>query len=335
MTFVNQTEVDFPEMTFCPEYYEDTPVEGPMAYNLTFLEECGVNGEDLYKGWYYGSQKCSAEDVLVKAHPRLEDFGIQRILVLSGDSSAFYQLNVNSHLISWKEWYLHGFGKCFTVNFHENITKSHNGISFVSFDAAPKHFRVYIHSSGLFGWPDFETGVAGLVTIPGSSYLATIEQEAFEYADNDPGECNDDPGYNRDDCVSDFVQKISKCVVPYGNHSSPLCQDWQQRSKAFEALKNGLFEHTGCPIPCRFIVHTMSSKNLMKTDQDGSSAVIWFKPLVKKSTFRITYDWHEFLGEVGGYVGLFLGFSVLMTQFLLDKIIFKAFWFWKPTQMDK
>lgn len=321
MTFVNQTEVKFPEVTFCPEYFEGTPAEGPMAYNKTIIEECGIKAEDLYKGWYYGSKNCSAEQILEKVHPRLEDFNISYIQLLSGDGSAIYKFNVKNEMIMWKEWFLHGFGKCFTMTFPEEITKSNDGVSFLSFDAGPKHFRVYLHSSGLLGWPDFETGVAGLVSKPGDSHLVSIEQEYIEYLDTDQDECNNDLEYNRDECVSEHIRRMSDCLVPYGSYHSPLCQEWEQIGQAYNALKQGLFKHTGCPIPCQFITHSILSKNLMNTNQNYSNAVFWFKPLIKKSTSRIPYGGLELLGEVGGYVGLFLGLSVFQVRFLIDKII--------------
>lgn len=325
-SFVRQTEVEFPEMTLCPEYYTETPDEGPMAYNLSILEECGIRGEDMFYGKYYVSDKCSAGEILEKVHPKLMDFDIKFIEVLSGDGTKRYKFHGKSEDLIWKEWYLHGFGKCFTMKIPDSISKSNLGISFISLDAGIKHFRVYLHSSGLLGWPDFETGVAGIVLKARDSQLVSIEQEVIEYVDDTDQECNNEPGYDRDECVSEYVRKMSECVVPYGDYSGPLCENEHLVWTAFDALIEGLFLHTGCLIPCQFITHKISSRSSKNQKQEGNTAaVFWFKPLIKKSTSRIPYRGLELFGEVGGYVGLFLGLSVFHTRFIIEKILVRAF----------
>ena len=68
--------------------------------------------------------------------------------------------------------------------------------------------------------------------------------------------------------------------------------------------------------------------NLRKTDEfkwPSSYLHLEFQRVVKTTTGQYSYGGLELIAEIGGYVGLFLGYSVFQIKFVIEKV-FQIIW---------
>ena len=87
-----------------------------------------------------------------------------------------------------------------------------------------------------------------------------------------------------------------------------------------------LFQKNDYPVPCKNMLVSVGGKNSEKNkDKDLATAFFYFAPRAVLSEENYLYDVDTLLAEVGGYVGLLLGFSfahlLQWFNFLFDKIL--------------
>ena len=80
-------------------------------------------------------------------------------------------------------------------------------------------------------------------------------------------------------------------------------------------------ELINCPQPCA--KYSMNVKSDYYSDPDNSvpSIKIFFNEMITVSYDQYSYIWLNLVAEVGGYVGLFLGFSVFQLTDLMDVLL--------------
>ena len=137
----------------------------------------------------------------------------------------------------------------------------------------------------------------------------------------------------KDFCVDKAIEKESidkvGCTTPYGPDKSQICNI---KSDALVAL--GIYHYKGahnwddtnstieCLNPCS--IFTFSTKEFQNTTrflaQNADSALIFisFEKFIKVTTEYYIYTEINLIGEVGGYVGLFLGISINQVIYLMD-----------------
>ena len=105
------------------------------------------------------------------------------------------------------------------------------------------------------------------------------------------------------------------CFPPFlGNDEIPICKNssfysWDEVEKLID-----------CPKPCT-IYKMQPRTTLYLTESDGTYSAwldIRFQETTTISTDQYSYTWLTLVAEVGGYVGLFLGYSVYQMTDLLD-----------------
>ena len=75
--------------------------------------------------------------------------------------------------------------------------------------------------------------------------------------------------------------------------------------------KHSVVNFTGCPPPCKYTQYQM--KSFRKTVLDTPELILRLsESKVKMRTEKIIYPIESFVSEVGGAMGLFLGFSFIM-----------------------
>ena len=66
-----------------------------------------------------------------------------------------------------------------------------------------------------------------------------------------------------------------------------------------------------CDVPCHTLQVTVSGKNYRKHSENSTGLVyLYFAQKVPKSTEHYLYLFLSFIAEIGGYVGLLLGYSL-------------------------
>ena len=65
-----------------------------------------------------------------------------------------------------------------------------------------------------------------------------------------------------------------------------------------------------CLNPCQTLILTVGAKNVaLDESRDFGELYLYFSPRIKRSEEHYFYTFLSLMAEIGGYVGLFLGFS--------------------------
>ena len=102
------------------------------------------------------------------------------------------------------------------------------------------------------------------------------------------------------------------CLPPsLGNDGIPICKNSSLYSR------DKVEKLIDCPKPCT-IYKMQPRTTLYVTESDSADLDIRFQETTTISTDQYSYTWLNLVAEVGGYVGLFLGYSVYQMTDLLD-----------------
>ena len=116
------------------------------------------------------------------------------------------------------------------------------------------------------------------------------------------------------------------CTTPFVPNKNAICKDQKVGRDALELYKNKFDSYnSSCLNPCRISMHTfIKTKDDLQPyiDRKRASALkIFTKEKIKVMRSHELYLWDSLLGEVGGYVGMFLGVSVLQIGEVLNKFL--------------
>ena len=137
----------------------------------------------------------------------------------------------------------------------------------------------------------------------------------------------------KDYCVDKAIEKESidkvGCKTPYGPDKSQICNEMSDAKVSYAIYSGKGFSNwddsnstNECLNPCS--IFTFSTKEFQNTTrflaQNADSALIHisFEKFIKVTTEYYIYTELNLIGEVGGYVGLFLGISINQVIYLMD-----------------
>ena len=180
----HQTEVDFPTITFCPEFFR-TKVGNPTAYNWNFLDDCGVT--DFEKS-FIGTKCNDTKSIWQNATPSLEDFGFRKTVKV-----AF--LDKTRQVLSEKDqiWSRHaslGRGVCYSFTLPKQIAKK--GVFMIFFGIeADRYFQYLIHPFGVLNSWDLMLSLeySHGVLFPNKSYSVRLEYQQNQALDFGGKQC--------------------------------------------------------------------------------------------------------------------------------------------------
>ena len=113
------------------------------------------------------------------------------------------------------------------------------------------------------------------------------------------------------------------CTTPFVVNLDHICKDLSKSKKARE-LYHRLHQKThkirDCLYPCKFIKIAVVP---YKKRSDKNTTRLKFDKFIKVTKAVYSYTELELLAEFGGYVGLFLGFSVFQVSQVVNKILDK------------
>ena len=113
------------------------------------------------------------------------------------------------------------------------------------------------------------------------------------------------------------------CTTPFVVNLDHICKDLNNSKKARE-LYHRLHQKThkikDCLYPCKFIKIAVVP---YKKRSDKNTTRLKFDKFIKVTKAVYSYTELELLAEFGGYVGLFLGFSVFQVSQVVNKILDK------------
>ena len=143
-------------------------------------------------------------------------------------------------------------------------------------------------------------------------------------------QCNPDPSYNRDECAIEQLLQLWMerygCIPPsLGNYEVQVC------TNGTSSMMREINKMIDCQKPCQMFKMFTFSEQITRwpdgydwtTGKGYMKISVSFKEVITISNDQYSYIWLNLVAEAGGYVGLFLGYSVFQASDLLDILIQK------------
>ena len=117
------------------------------------------------------------------------------------------------------------------------------------------------------------------------------------------------------------------CTTPFGKNKSNICLNPEQGRRAeklfWEVTNLDITEaDKRCQISCEKILTTFGRVSEIESTEVKRGLKLNFDNLfIHRYTSHLAYGWLEFLAEVGGYFGLFLGVSINQILSLCKKLL--------------
>lgn len=157
-------------------------------------------------------------------------------------------------------------------------------------------------------------------------YLVKIE--LFKMLDYIGKPCNQDPAYDFDRCITQAMDDASLhqfgCTSPLGDMLDKICKN-EPVGQQLIGLINGARDRwkANCLHPCTYLKMSIE-KGPSNDCKPFCPSGIYFADVVTVIESQYSYDGLSLLAEIGGYVGLFLGVSILqlaeMVKYLAAKL---------------
>ena len=156
--------------------------------------------------------------------------------------------------------------------------------------------------------------------------------EVLRYRDTPQHPCKEGfPNYD-EDVLKEILAK-EECRPPYATSSQKPCSN----QTGLKNIRTKLVDHWKGPnlrhLPC----NGMEKVNYEVTEYDLEEAnpaylevMFWHTDLTYKEVkMKRAFDLSALVGNIGGFVGLFLGYALIMIPALLKTIVTKVYGFWK------
>ena len=209
-------------------------------------------------------------------------------------------------------------------------------ISYILFS----HIDVKLYFHGPDQFLDL-SGRMGYFLYLGEIMQSQITVTDIEILERDIKEDKDDPNFkkgsktcsneNYDDCIYNMLARTMRentednCTVPYIRNDSNICTKPKDINTAFWIAWNRVTnQKKDCNIPCHSTTVNLGAKNYQnKTIEKQSYGLLYlyYAPRATKSIEHVLYTVLTLFAEIGGYVGLILGYSLFHVAALISSAI--------------
>ena len=341
--YVHISKTAFPTMTICPTY----------AYNLSALGANGVgDGGPLSRteiqwnaNWlpndtsktpqeFYDEIVLKAEDVIdfVRIYTEKQIDGKNMLKLNPNDKVCGQEIFIK------KQYYYNG--DCFALNPPDCVLEA--GILEVLFDFLDKtdifihHRDQFLSPNSRFEWVFFNLFFQECLTFrsrvdveKGSFVKIAVNHEVVQLL-SEKGNCVD--SYEEyetfDGCMysklNELMVNAIGCTVPWLPDKSRICTDKARSEVAFDIYqKNRRNQQDVCPVSCLFTNMYFGPPVTGKLEYDDRAwGVFYFRREIKTTNEYFLYSILSMAAEIGAYVGLLLGASLVnmgrINSFLMD-----------------
>ena len=146
--------------------------------------------------------------------------------------------------------------------------------------------------------------------------------------------CQEDPGYSFTACLETAMSTKVGCSSPWFSHKEfKTCSTKSQILKIMEesyrliTLTNApLVQHTGCKMPCIYREYSLADTPLSGVVENSLGVNIMFGSGTEEvAKEQLIYPLDIFIADIGGCLGLFLGFSFLTLYDTLNQMVAGCF----------
>ena len=221
---------------------------------------------------------------------------------------------------SWKRVTHRNLGSCYTMQLWKNLPTNLPIQQVVIKFKKPT--KMFITSPGTFKY----STVTGRTRIDfegnGIDKNMAIDYEIFKSLNTEKSPCKSGLSYNQNECIDGLIFKESmeklNCTWPFLENNDNICKDEAATKLAFEiGMKHLTTEDVNCPAPCTTL---KLNYNINERKTNLSFIKMKFTENVKVVQSYYVYSGVSLIAEIGGYVGLFLGYSVNQIVDLIDYI---------------
>ena len=121
------------------------------------------------------------------------------------------------------------------------------------------------------------------------------------------------------------------CTTPFGLNKNRICTDSNSSAKALKLYDLYVNKpDTVCPELCNFLEVSLRTQLSIKSKEEDKSGTSYMK-FSLKNTIKVTnshflYNGLTLMAEIGGYVGLFLGISVVHVNDMVRNVLERLSW---------
>ena len=181
-----------------------------------------------------------------------------------------------------------------------------------------------------------------MTSLPGNVSVLSpfeIQKKDVTYINNERTPCQSEPRTEEmNTCIQRYIEDAMGCQLPWNNESTtlPSCKE-PKHYNAFLKMHNDvtrkkeakIAEITGCLPSCRRNEYAMKLINritLPLVDGQRQMSGLFFYPTGRyiETSYYYAYTVGDFFADVGGYMGLFLGYSALSCYDALKYVCKKA-----------
>ena len=323
--YVHVSKTAFPELTICPTY----------PYKFDVLQANGISTRNelrFQSNWISNNSNKSPQDfykeIVLDVADVIHSITIYVEALLDGKNIIVLkpeEVYCGKTLFIKKEYYFNG--DCFATILPECIKEA--GPLEVVFEFYDKT-DVFIHHDSQFLSPNSRSRVD---VDKGHFVKIAINHEVVQLlSGEDFGNCideyEDDGGF--DGCMytkmHGLMMESVGCTVPWLPNKSNICRQESKRKAAFDVYQqNRRNQKDICPNSCLFtnMYFGPPVTGLNGNDRkDYGWAVFYFRRDIKTTREYVLYTMLSMIAEIGGYVGLLLGASLVnlgeINSFLLD-----------------
>ena len=313
--YVHVSKTSFPELTICPTY----------PYKLEVLQSNGIGGRNKIQfgaEWNsnnsYTNPQQFYNDVIIPANEIIHSVLIYVEKLIDGKNivklSAADVVCEGEQLFEPKPYYFNG--DCYGFSMPTCFAES--GPLEVVFEFYDKT-DIFIHHYGQFLSPNSRSRVD---VDKGKFIKIAITHEVVQLLSGEEySNCVDsfDPDPSYDGCIysnlySIMMDKVG-CTVPWLPIKSDICKTPDKSKRAFELYQaNRRNQEYICPKSCKFTNMYFGPPVTGKNDPVRAEygwAVFYFRRDIKTTTEYVLYTLLSLAAEIGGYVGLLLGASLV------------------------
>ena len=223
-----------------------------------------------------------------------------------------------------------GYGKCYTKRTADPKISSNmaqgsisiqlnNALQYEIFFHDPEYFFLTLNPSAIPG--------LRLIVKPTNVYgearhdsIEIIERNNMN-VENMP--CNEDKNYSLSSCIRKDVESKVGCRMPWKGGNGQSCstvQHFSQYQILYEKLAlmeiGDVTNLTNCPLPCSYrIIRFVGNPKIFpnsKATNFSSYSINLVSTNIVVETEELIYSFSNLVSDIGGSLGLFLGFSFLM-----------------------
>ena len=248
----------------------------------------------------------------------------ENIQGLSNHSS--YEMIKSIDVKDWTTCAWPAFGFCYVFKTPEEIARL--GVYSISLNLKIKTY-IYMHHYNQF----YHVEQNKIVATPGKrSYLSFFYDLTKLLQESKGSLCSDEMNDSHDSCILDNLDKAMKdkfgCSFVNTSYPESICNGRNVKESYKDDFNGEFFKlyrtvlTTFCPKPCKtmdvFYGIPVESDNNIKEE---AFTKLYFKQQINSRRSTYSYESDSVIADIGGYLGLLLGFSLLDITIIIEQLL--------------